>query len=31
VTPEGGIADPMPGFGPIDPMPGDELILPPQY
>lgn len=31
VTPEGGIANPLPGFGPIQPKPGDELILPPQY
>lgn len=31
VTPEGGIANPMPGFGPIDPKVGDELILPPQF
>ena len=31
VTPEGGIANPMPGFGPVQPEAGDELILPPQY
>jgi len=31
VSPEGGIANPMPGFGPINPEPGDELILPPLY
>ncbi len=31
VTAEGGIANPMPGFGPIQPQVGDELILPPQY
>lgn len=31
VTAEGGIANPMPGFGPVQPQPGDELILPPQY
>lgn len=31
VTPEGGIANPLPGFGPVDPKVGDELILPPQY
>ena len=31
VTPEGGIANPLPGFGPVQPQPGDELILPPQY
>ena len=29
VTPEGGIADQLPGVGRIDPKPGDELILPP--
>jgi hypothetical protein len=29
ITPEGGIANPMPGFGPVKPQPGDELILPP--
>ena len=31
VTAEGGIANPMPGFGPVQPKVGDELILPPQY
>jgi len=31
VTPEGGIANPLPGFGPVNPQIGDELILPPQY
>lgn len=31
VTPEGGIANPLPGFGPISPEVGDELILPPLY
>ena len=31
VTAEGGIANPMPGFGPVQPQAGDELILPPQY
>jgi hypothetical protein len=31
VTPEGGVANPLPGFGPVQPKPGDELILPPQY
>ena len=31
VTPEGGIANPLPGFGPVNPQVGDELILPPQY
>jgi hypothetical protein len=29
VTPEGGIADLLPGIGRIEPKPGDELILPP--
>lgn len=28
---EGAIANPMPGFGPINPQPGDELIIPPQF
>jgi hypothetical protein len=28
---EGAIANPMPGFGPVKPQIGDELILPPQY
>lgn len=31
VSAEGGIANPLPGFGPVDPKVGDELILPPQY
>ncbi|MES2924381.1 MAG: hypothetical protein V4819_22710 [Verrucomicrobiota bacterium] len=31
VTPEGAIANPLPGFGPVKPQVGDELILPPQY
>jgi hypothetical protein len=31
VSAEGGIANPMPGFGPVQPQPGDELILPPQF
>jgi hypothetical protein len=31
VTAEGGVADPLPGFGPAQPKVGDELILPPQY
>lgn len=31
VTPEGGIANPLPGFGPVEPKKGDELILPPQF
>jgi len=31
VTAEGGIANPLPGFGPVTPKAGDELILPPQY
>jgi len=31
VTPEGAIANPIPGFGPVQPQVGDELILPPQY
>jgi hypothetical protein len=29
VTAEGGIANVMPGFGPVKPEPGDELIIPP--
>lgn len=29
VTSEGGIANPLPGFGPVNPEVGDELILPP--
>lgn len=31
LTPEGGIANPLPGFGPVQPQPGDELILPPPF
>ncbi len=31
VTPEGGIANPLPGFGNVQPNVGDELILPPPY
>ncbi len=31
VTPDGGIANPMPGFGAVKPPMGDELILPPPY
>ena len=31
ITAEGGIANPLPGFGPVQPQVGDELILPPQY
>jgi hypothetical protein len=31
VSPEGGIAPPVPGFAPFTPEAGDELILPPQY
>ncbi|MEY3895473.1 MAG: hypothetical protein RLZZ214_992 [Verrucomicrobiota bacterium] len=31
VTVEGAIANPLPGFGPLKPQVGDELILPPQY
>ena len=31
VTVEGAIANPLPGFGPVQPKIGDELILPPQY
>ncbi|RYD23661.1 MAG: hypothetical protein EOP88_03290 [Verrucomicrobiaceae bacterium] len=31
VTAEGAIANPLPGFGPVRPQEGDELILPPQY
>ena len=30
VEPEGAIGSPMPGFGPVEPQPGDELIIPPQ-
>jgi hypothetical protein len=31
VTAEGAIANPLPGFGEVKPVAGDELILPPQY
>jgi hypothetical protein len=31
ISPEGAIANIMPGFGSIKPQPGDELILPPHY
>ncbi len=31
VTNEGAIANPMGGFGPVQPQPGDELILPPPF
>lgn len=31
VTAEGAIANPMPGFGPVEPVAGDELIIPPQF
>jgi hypothetical protein len=31
ITPEGGIANPLPGFGPVQPQAGDELILPPPF
>ena len=31
VSAEGAIASPLPGFGPVQPQIGDELILPPQY
>jgi hypothetical protein len=31
VAADGGIASPLPGFGPVQPKVGDELILPPQY
>jgi len=31
ISAEGAIANPLPGFGPIKPQVGDELILPPQY
>jgi outer membrane murein-binding lipoprotein Lpp len=30
ISPEGAIGSPMPGFGPVEPQPGDELIIPPQ-
>ena len=31
ITAAGAIANPLPGFGPVKPQVGDELILPPQY
>ncbi len=31
ITPEGGIANPLPGVAPFIPKPGDELILPPPF
>jgi len=31
VSAAGGVANPLPGFGPVQPKVGDELILPPQY
>ena len=31
VEADGAIANPLPGFGPVKPQAGDELILPPQY
>ena len=31
VSADGAIANPLPGFGPVKPQIGDELILPPQY
>ncbi len=31
VASDGAIANPQPGFGPVQPQVGDELILPPQY
>ena len=31
VSDDGAVASPLPGFGPVKPLPGDELILPPQY
>lgn len=31
VAADGAIANPIPGFGPVQPQVGDELILPPQY
>jgi hypothetical protein len=30
ILPDGAIGSPMPGFGPVVPEPGDELIMPPQ-
>jgi hypothetical protein len=30
VSPDGAIGSPLPGFGPVVPKPGDELIIPPQ-
>ena len=29
ITADGAIGNPMPGFGPVDPQAGDELIIPP--
>jgi hypothetical protein len=31
VSADGAIGNPMPGFGPVVPEPGDELIMPPQF
>ena len=31
VAPDGAIANPLPGFGPVEPKVGDELILPPPF
>ena len=31
VSPDGAVADPLPGFGSATPEPGDELIVPPRY
>ena len=31
ISPEGGIANPLPGFGEVKPQIGDELILPPPF
>jgi hypothetical protein len=31
ITADGGIANPLPGFGPVQPQVGDELIFPPQF
>lgn len=31
ISPEGGIANPLPGFGDVKPQIGDELILPPPF
>ncbi len=30
ISAEGAIGSPMPGFGPVEPQSGDELIIPPQ-